>query len=212
MAIFTDTVVKYLWMARTRSAQAHKKVLEASLELFAQQGIDATSMDAIAEASGVSKATIYKHWHDKAALALEALELLFGVHEEHPKFDSGDLRQDFMDALTYRPSRYKQEMKNRIMPHVIAYATRDKEFEATWRERVWSGSQTGTKKMLKRGISEGKLAGDMDLEIATAQLLGPIFYWYMFHGRKSGEAFPKKWAALVVNSFWEAYARGKQVR
>ena len=58
-------------MARTPSKQAHNKVLEASLELFAEQGIDATSMDAISEASGVSKATIYKHWKDKGDLALK---------------------------------------------------------------------------------------------------------------------------------------------
>ena len=196
-------------MARTPSAQAHKKVLEASLKLFAQQGIDATSMDAIAESSGVSKATIYKHWHDKGQLALEALELLFGLHEERPKFDSGDLLQDFIDALTYQPSRDRQEMKNQVMPHVIAYATRDKVFEATWRERVWSQSQTGIKKMLKRGMSRGDLVNDIDLEIATAQFLGPIFYWYMFHGRKSGKALPKEWAVTIVDSFWKAYARRK---
>src|SRR5882724_512449 len=99
-------------MARTPSAQAHSKVLEASLSLFAKDGIDATSMDAIAEVSGVSKATIYKHWHDKAALALEALGLLFGLHEESPKFDSGDLHRDFIDVLIYQPSKQRQEMKN----------------------------------------------------------------------------------------------------
>ncbi|HMV48309.1 MAG TPA: helix-turn-helix domain-containing protein, partial [Blastocatellia bacterium] len=60
-------------MARPRSAQAHEQVLEAALRLFAERGIDATSMDAIAEASGVSKATIYKHWADKNTLCLEAL-------------------------------------------------------------------------------------------------------------------------------------------
>jgi AcrR family transcriptional regulator len=196
-------------MARTRSAQAHKKVLEASLKLFAERGIDATSMDSIAEVSGVSKATIYKHWHDKGQLALESLELLFGLHEEHPKFESGDLRKDFIDALTYQPTKERQEMKNRIMPHVIAYATRDKAFEATWRERVWSKSQNGVKEMLKRGMSEGTLVRDIDLEIATAQLLGPAFYWYMFHGRKSGKAMAREWASTIVNSFWEAYARKK---
>ena len=52
-------------MGRPRSEQAHVRVLEAAAGLFADQGIDATSMDAIAEASGVSKATIYKHWPDK---------------------------------------------------------------------------------------------------------------------------------------------------
>ncbi len=55
-------------MARPRSAQAHKKVLDAAVLLFSERGIDATSMDAIAETSGVSKATIYKHWQDKDEL------------------------------------------------------------------------------------------------------------------------------------------------
>ena len=56
-------------MTRGLSERAHQKVLEAATELFAQRGIDGTSLDAIAAASGVSKATIYKHWMDKEALA-----------------------------------------------------------------------------------------------------------------------------------------------
>src|SRR5437667_9035273 len=112
-------------MVRTRSTLAHEKVLEATLVLF-ERGIDASSMDAISEASGVSKATIYKHWQDKDALALEALGMLFGMHDEPPKFDSGDLRQDFVDVLNYQPARPRQEMKNRVMPHVMAYAARNR--------------------------------------------------------------------------------------
>ena len=38
---------------------------------MAERGVEGSSMDAIAEASGVSKATIYKHWADKDALLLE---------------------------------------------------------------------------------------------------------------------------------------------
>ena len=48
-------------MARTRSASAHRKVLDAALALFAERGIEGASMDAVAEHSGVSKATIYKN-------------------------------------------------------------------------------------------------------------------------------------------------------
>ena len=35
-------------MARTRSASAHLKVLNAATELVASQGVDATSMDVVA--------------------------------------------------------------------------------------------------------------------------------------------------------------------
>ena len=53
-------------------------MLDAAARLFADHGIDATSMDAIAEASSVSKATIYKHWPDKGALCLEVMSSLHG--------------------------------------------------------------------------------------------------------------------------------------
>jgi AcrR family transcriptional regulator len=196
-------------MARTPSAQAHSKVLEASLELFAEHGIDATSMDAIAEASGVSKATIYKHWPDKAALALEALALLFGLYEESPKFDSGDLRQDFVQALTYQPTVLRQEMKNRIMPHVMAYAARNTAFGETWRSRIIERPRTHLKMLLKRGVSQGVLVKNIDVDTSLALLLGPSMYWYIFVGRKSGKAMPVELATEVVSAFWKAYGRAK---
>jgi AcrR family transcriptional regulator len=51
--------------------------------MFADQGIDSTSMDAIASAFRVSKATIYKHWPEKDKLALEVLSYLHGIDEEY---------------------------------------------------------------------------------------------------------------------------------
>ncbi len=196
-------------MARTRSAKAHSKVLEASLALFAEHGIDATSMDAIAEASGVSKATIYKHWRDKDALALEALELMFGLKEETPKFDSGDLQRDFVDVLVYQPSQNRQEIKNRVMPHVMAYASRNPAFGDTWRARMLERPQSLIKTLLNRGIAQRRLVKNIDLAAAVTQLLGPGIYWYIFYGRKSGKVMPRELAEEVVRAFWKAYGRGK---
>jgi AcrR family transcriptional regulator len=196
-------------MARTPSAQAHNKVLEASLSLFAERGIDATSMDAISEASGVSKATIYKHWHDKDALALEALGVLFGMNDEPPKFDSGDLRQDFVDVLNYQPERPRQEMKNRVMPHVMAYAARNRAFGDTWRSRILARPQSQLKMLMDRGVAQKKFVKNINVDIALAQLLGPALYWYIFHDRKAGNTLPREWAVQVVDTFWKVYGRTK---
>ena len=73
--------------------------MDAAVQLFSERGIDSTSMDAIAEASGVSKATIYKHWQDKDALCMEVMGYLHGLDEEPPVFDSGDLRADLIALL-----------------------------------------------------------------------------------------------------------------
>ena len=74
-------------MPRPKSILAHGEVLKAAIALMADRGIDATSMDAIARRAGVSKATIYNHWHDKEALLLEAMADLHG-HHERPAFNS----------------------------------------------------------------------------------------------------------------------------
>jgi AcrR family transcriptional regulator len=194
-------------VVRTRSTQAHDKVLEATLALFVERGIDTTSMDAIAEKSGVSKATIYKHWQDKDALALEALSPLFGLDEEAPRFDSGDLRQDLVDALTYQPAPERQEMKNRMMPHVMAYAARNREFGEQWRTRVIERPQNRLKNLIKRGIEQRHLIGKINLDTGLALLLGPMLYWHIFVGKKSLAPMPRELAMEVVDAFWKVYGR-----
>ena len=191
-------------MVRKRSASAHRKVLDAALSLFAERGIDASSMDAIAESSGVSKATIYKRWPDKDALALEALGELFGIFEEAPVFDSGNLRQDFVDALVYQPSG-DQELKNHVMPHVMAYAARHHSFGEQWRERVMERPQLRLKALLKRAIAQRQLRSRIDPNTALAQLLGPMLYWHIFVGKRAAIPAPKDLAAAVVETFWKAY-------
>src|SRR5215813_12852181 len=121
-------------MARTRSASAHRKFLDAALELIAERGVDATSMDAIARRSGVSKATIYKHWADKDALMLEMLAFAHGL-QNRPSFDSGDIRADMIAVLSYHPKDYS-DVRERLMPHFMAYSATNPKFGMAWRAMV----------------------------------------------------------------------------
>src|SRR5271154_5304733 len=115
-------------MARGLSQRAHDKVLEAATDLFAERGIDGTSVDAIAAASRVSKATIYKHWADKEALCLEVLVHVHGADEGPRDADSGDLKSDIIAFLKYEPAKDKADIQKRLMPHLIAYSARNLEF------------------------------------------------------------------------------------
>jgi AcrR family transcriptional regulator len=73
-------------------------------ELFAERGVDATSSDAIAATSGVSKATIYKHWADKDALCLEMMQYVRELDGGAPEVDSGDLRDPTISELPSTPA------------------------------------------------------------------------------------------------------------
>lgn len=191
-------------MARTRSATVHRNILEAALHLFAERGIEATSMDAIAEAAGVSKATIYNHWRDKDKLCLEVLGYLHGVDEEPPVFDSGDLRADLIAQLNYQPAAHRKEMKERIMPHMIAYSARNRAFGEQWRSRVLERPRAQLREMMKRGIAQGRLAESLDPEVGIALLIGPMLYRHVFISRFGGK-LPADLAPYVADAFLAAY-------
>ncbi|MGB2634992.1 MAG: TetR/AcrR family transcriptional regulator [Candidatus Acidiferrum sp.] len=190
-------------MTRGLSERAHQKVLEAATELFAQRGIDGTSLDAIAAASRVSKATIYKHWIDKEALALGVLLYVHELDADPPEVDSGDLKADLTTFLLHEPSPKKAAVIKRLMPHLIAYSARNEEFGRAWRARVMDRARTGLKKLLRRGIDRGIFPGVLDEELGVALLLGPMMYSRIF-----GPGVNKEWLASgAVESFWRAQAR-----
>jgi AcrR family transcriptional regulator len=190
-------------MSRGLSERAHRKVLEAATELFADRGVDATSVDAIAAASRVSKATIYNHWADKEALALDVLRHVHELDADPPESDSGDLKADLKAFLLYEPSPKKAAVIKRLMPHLIAYSARNEEFGRAWRARAMDRARTGMHKLLRRGMDLGIFPAVLDEELGVALLLGPMMYSRIF-----GPAVNKEWLANgAVDSFWRAYAR-----
>src|SRR5262245_31858117 len=65
-------------MVKRAKAQAggpskRDKVVTAAARLFLQEGYGTTGMDAIAEEAGVSKATVYSYYKDKASLFADVM-------------------------------------------------------------------------------------------------------------------------------------------
>jgi AcrR family transcriptional regulator len=171
-------------MVRTRSPEAHEKVIRAALSLFGERGIEATSMDAIARAAAVSKATIYNHWHDKEALLLEVMLYVNGLNREPDDVDTGDLQRDLAIILSRKPPGEFAEARDRMMPGLIAYSAVHPAFGAMWRRRVMDPPQQCLKKTLRRGIERGQLPASLNLDLAMALLLGPILYNHIFTNNK----------------------------
>ncbi len=195
-------------MVRPRSIEAHEKVLNASLGLFAERGIEATSMDSIAQASGVSKATIYNHWADKEALLLEVMLMVNGLDREPEDVDSGDLQRDLTTVLTRKPPDKFDAARNRMMPSLIAYSAIHPEFGKAWRHRVMEPPRQCLKRVLRRGISRGLLPGNLDLEAAMALLLGPMLYAHVFHKEQLSNA--PDLGPVTAQAFWRAHSEARE--
>jgi AcrR family transcriptional regulator len=194
-------------MARTRSPEAHEKVLHAAIELFAERGIDAASMDAIAEVSGVSKATIYKYWANKDSVCLEALSYLFGADSKHPVPDTGDLRADLVARLSHHPAEDRRQVRERIMPHVMAYAAKNHAFGKAWRSQAMAPLITALTDWIRREQSRKQLSERIDLECAIAMLVGPLLFRNIFKREQgSRKVYAPNLEASIAEAFLAMFA------
>jgi AcrR family transcriptional regulator len=168
-------------MVRTRSIDAHNRVLDAALELFVEKGIEPTSMDSLAAASGVSKATIYKHWPEgKEQLLMEVLLEVSGAATPVEEQDSGNLYVDLARVLTDKPRYERPADKNRLMPQMIAYSATHPEFGKAWRARVMEVPKQRLKRILEQAMRDGRLPETLDVNICYALLIGPLMFLHIF--------------------------------
>lgn len=190
-------------MPRPKSTDAHSKVLKAALLLMAERGIDATSMDAVAQRAGVSKATIYNHWRNKETLILDAMAHLHG-HHERPAFDSGDTRADMVAVLSHQPPRTRAALQQRIMPHLVAYSALHQKFGDAWRHQAMEPPRRELTRLIQQGVRRGELVPQPDINFSLAMLLGPVLYRRIFERTDAGLAvnLPER----VVDAFWRAFA------
>jgi AcrR family transcriptional regulator len=191
-------------VARTRSRQAHERVLRAALDLYGERGIDATSMDAIARTSGVSKATIYNHWANKEVLLLDVMLMVSGLDRDPEDVDSGDICHDLATVLSRRPPDEFDGARDRIMPALVAYSAVHREFGEAWRHRVMEPSRVLLKRVLRRGIERKLLPATLDLDEAMALLLGPMLYMKIFQDATPNGDLGRK----VAESFWHGHTSG----
>src|SRR5882672_6148660 len=82
---------------RPRSDEVHRKILDAARELLTEDGFADLRLEHVAARAGVGKATIYRRWDSKEALAAELLAELAGPHIAIR--DSDDTREELLAAV-----------------------------------------------------------------------------------------------------------------
>ena len=99
-----DETVQVVHPHRTRAggrrldASRDAAIASAVVEVLGRAGYAGLTMDAVAMAAGVGKATIYRRWSSKAELLLSVMDVVGAPVLEVP--DTGKLREDLIAVLT----------------------------------------------------------------------------------------------------------------
>ncbi|OBI47993.1 TetR/AcrR family transcriptional regulator [Mycobacterium sp. E796] len=158
---------------RPRSEQSRSAVLRATSELINEVGLRAMTTDEIATRAGVSKATIYKWWPNKYAVAVEAF--LSEMAKESPDPDTGSADEDFRQALRGL-IRFYRSKNGRAYAQLIGEAQFDPQIGKELREHLVGSRRELVRAILDRGIARGELRPDVDADAAIDLIFGPAMY------------------------------------
>jgi TetR/AcrR family transcriptional regulator, mexJK operon transcriptional repressor len=120
-----------------RSPAKHAAILNAATDVFLREGYARASVDAIAEAAGVGKQTVYGHFGDKQQLFLAVIE---HAHAVHP-LSGTDLITDTGDPLADLTAAARWLIRGVTAPAIaalhrltIAELTHHPELQRSWRD------------------------------------------------------------------------------
>lgn len=165
---------------RPRSEKARLAILEAAAELLLARGLSAVSMDAVAERAGVSKATIYRWWHTKETLALDALYNEWAaVHP--PARDTGSLGGDLLSLLRPWVRLAVSRPYGRVIAALVSEAQTDPAFAAEYRARFVEPRRAQAAAVFRRAIERGEIPVDTKIEVALDLIYGPVYH-RLLHG------------------------------
>src|SRR5579859_2260422 len=155
---------------RPRSVEADRAILSATLELLAERGLDAMSIEEVAARAGVGKTTIYRRWPSKGLLALDAFVISFRA--EQPLPDTGTLRGDLLSALHAWVRAVTQTAMGPMLTGLIAEAQHDPELRGAWRDRVIEPLRAQHRIMLDRAIARGEIVPSVDRDVVLDLFFG----------------------------------------
>jgi AcrR family transcriptional regulator len=164
---------------RPRSEKARTAIVEAAAELLLEQGLAPMSMDAVAARAGVSKATIYRWWPTKEALAMDALYDEWGG--DPAVKETGSLRGDLLELLRPWARLVSQRPYGRVIAGLLTAAQTDPAFAREYLARFVRPRRARGRLIFRRAIERGEIPADTKIEVALDLLYGPIYH-RLLHG------------------------------
>ncbi|MDA1358536.1 TetR/AcrR family transcriptional regulator [Glycomyces luteolus] len=161
---------------RPRSEAVSQAILEATLDLIAEHENTAdVSVEAVAERSGVSKASIYRRWTSKEELIAAAMECIKApLPADMPRTS---LRDDLIH-LGHSMTRTYGERDTKVL-RCMMLAMKDPEYRRH-HDRLVERRRKFVRDTFAYWAERGQVRPDLDLRLAVAMVVSPMLTIYVY--------------------------------
>ncbi|GAA6618394.1 TetR/AcrR family transcriptional regulator [Scytonema sp. NUACC26] len=173
---------------RPRSTQSHQAMLQATLELLAEVGFDAMSIDAIANRAGVGKTSIYRRYSGKEELVADAIE---SIRQDVVIPDTGNLWSDIEALIENAAQITLSPLGRKTVAMIISSATTNSRFAQIYWTKYLQPRRLAFAVVLERAKARNEIHSNLDSGLVFDMMSGIMLYALIF------PPTPESWSAYV---------------
>lgn len=186
---------------RPRSNEVHRSILDATLSLLAEHGVEKLSIEMIAQRAGVGKSSIYRRWNNKEALIVEALEQI------KPEFKAS-AEGELTEVLYELARNFAQQMNTPLGKQMLSLLISTLSGSSQISESFWENHSLPKTKEISSIIAQHrsteKLSDKVNVDLVSDLLIGFVMYQLLFKPSSTDlDASLKQGIELVVNGMRE---------
>ena len=182
---------------RPRDPEADAAILRAAMELFAERGVDGTSIEQIAKRAGVARLTVYRRWSSKEELLAQAIMFSRNApvlsDEEYDTLPWPELFARLGGTMT-------DAVDSRDLPRLLAQLIGSAFTHPSLMEAFWASSGgprwQGGVRLVERAKREGMLPAQTDPEVVLDMIVGGIIFRLVMPHRQQDDL-----AAFILAAF-----------
>ena len=186
--------------AVNKKDRKQKRIINAAISLFAENGFNDTSMLQIARRADVAEGTVYEYYGSKQNLLIRIPDEKLGELYDHI---CGNTLENEIREILSKLFRFYNDEKNYTTILVLMLRT-NKEFHHSEGIRIIEKIFGVIREMIARGQAESKFKADLDLNLCQDLLFGTIDHiiipWIMFNRDYSLLALGEEFTRLFLNA------------
>lgn len=179
---------------RPRDPGRDEAIIDAAIEVLVREGYDRLSMEGVATAAGVGKATVYRRWASKADLVIDALATLKPALDN---IDSGTLDGDIELMIAASCSPYSQRLLQ-VMVSICSALPREPDLLDAFKTRFTESRIARITEMLERARQRGELGPDIDVDIAASIVPSMMLQRVLMTGQPAGRVYAEQIVSSVL--------------
>lgn len=179
---------------RPRDPSRDEAIIEATIDVLVRDGYDRLSMEGVAAAASVGKATVYRRWSSKAELVIDAMATLKPAIDT---IDTGTLEGD-VELLIATSCSPRSQRLQQVMVSVCSALPREPDLLEAFKTRFTEPRIARIANMLERARGRGELGPEVDLAMAASLVPSLMLQRALMTGMPAGRVYAEQVVGSVL--------------